>query len=121
MSGGRSRRAQVVPYVTKDGTLVRELMHPQVHGNRLQSLAEAVLAPGQESRLHRHHKSEEVYHVTGGEGHMTLGRDRFGVRAEDTVSIAPGMPHRLSNNGSKALHVLCCCAPPYAHDDTELL
>ena len=31
----------IEPYVTKDGSEIRELMHPAVHGNEKQSLAEA--------------------------------------------------------------------------------
>jgi hypothetical protein len=32
--------------VTKDGSGIRELMHPDRHGNRNQSLAEALVPPG---------------------------------------------------------------------------
>jgi len=67
-------------YTTKDGSTIRELMHPAVHGalgSRAQSLAEAVVAPGMHTVLHRHRRSEELYHITAGEGLMTLGGDRF--------------------------------------------
>ncbi len=30
----KTRYTEIAPYVTKDGSLIRELMHPQVHGNR---------------------------------------------------------------------------------------
>jgi len=39
----------------------------------------------------------------------------------DTICIPPGTPHCIENTGIEALHLLCCCAPAYAHDDTELL
>ena len=121
MSSLRSNYHAVTAYVTKDGTLIRELMHPAVHGNHRQSLAEATLAPGQKSRLHLHRKSEELYHVTAGEGFMTLGDECFAIRAGDTVCIAPGMPHSLLNSGTEPLRILCCSAPAYSHNDTELL
>ncbi len=121
MTSPRSSYGEVSPYVTKDGTLIRELMHPGVHGNRHQSLAEATLAPGQESRLHRHHASEELYHVIAGEGYMTLGDQGFEVRAGDTVCIAPGTPHSVRNSGFEPLRILCCSAPAYGHADTQLL
>jgi mannose-6-phosphate isomerase-like protein (cupin superfamily) len=35
--------------------------------------------------------------------------------------IAPGVPHKLWNAGPDPLVLLCCCAPPYSHDDTVLL
>lgn len=117
----KSRHADVQAYVTKDGSLIRELMHPAVQGNRLQSLAEATVPPGAVTLLHRHARTEEIYHFIAGEGLMTLGDDRFGVRAGDSVCITPGLAHRLENTGSAPLVLLCCCSPAYAHDDTELL
>jgi mannose-6-phosphate isomerase-like protein (cupin superfamily) len=65
--------------------------------------------------------TEELYHVTSGRGLMTLGEARFEVGAGDTVHIAPGTPHCIEGLGKEPLVILCCCAPPYAHEDTELL
>ncbi|MDJ0739932.1 MAG: cupin domain-containing protein [Gammaproteobacteria bacterium] len=109
------------PFQTKDGSEIRELMHPRVHGNRLQSLAEARVAPGQTTALHWHKTSEELYHVVAGEGLMTLGDERFEILPGDTVAIAPQTAHCVHNIGDDTLVILCCCSPPYAHDDTELL
>jgi len=117
----RSRYADVEPFVTRDGSQIRELMHPGVHGNRRQSLAEATLAPGGSTLLHRHRETEEIYYFTQGTGLMTLGAERFAVRAGDTVCIPPGTPHRLENTGEDALILLCACAPAYSHADTDLL
>lgn len=117
----KSRYGGVPAYVTKDGSTIRELMHPAVHGNARQSLAEATVAPGAQTQLHRHPRTEEIYHVTAGEGRMTLGTECFTVGAGDTVCIAPGTPHRIANTGAVPLVILCACAPAYAHDDTELL
>jgi mannose-6-phosphate isomerase-like protein (cupin superfamily) len=113
--------AAVTPYITRDGSQIRELMHPAVHGNVHQSLAEAIVPPGAATLLHRHRHSEELYHITAGSGHMTLGNEQFPVTAGDSICIPPGTPHCISNTGTGALHILCCCAPPYSHDDTELL
>jgi mannose-6-phosphate isomerase-like protein (cupin superfamily) len=117
----RSRYDDIEPYVTKDGSEIRELMHPAVHGNRAQSLAEATVAPGAATALHRHGATEEIYHFTAGEGVMTLGAVRFPVRAGDTVCIPPGAPHCVENTGAVPLKILCACAPAYAHADTKLL
>ncbi|MCU0805057.1 MAG: cupin domain-containing protein [Burkholderiales bacterium] len=117
----RSVRAEVAPYVTKDGSEIRELMHPGVHGNAAQSIAEATVAPGARTQLHRHRATEEIYHFTQGEGTMTLGAERFAVRVGDTVCIPPGTPHCVQNTGRVAMKILCACAPAYSHDDTELL
>lgn len=108
-------------YLTKDGSEIRELMHPMQHGNAQQSLAEASIPVGARTLLHRHERSEELYHVTHGEGLMTLADQEFAIRAGDTVAIPPGTPHRVANTGREPLRILCCCSPPYGHDDTTLL
>ncbi len=113
--------ACVSPYMTKDGSEIRELMHPALHGARNQSLAEATVPPGAQTRLHRHRATEEIYHVTEGRGAMRLGEAVFDVAAGDTVLIAPGTPHSIRNTGTSPLRILCACAPAYAHADTELL
>ena len=117
----KTRYPETVPYVTKDGSEIRELMHPAAHGNRAQSLAEATVPPGAETLLHRHRVTEELYHVTAGAGLMTLGERTFEVRAGDTVCIPPGTPHRIRSIGAEPLRILCCCSPPYSHEDTELV
>lgn len=108
-------------YITLDGSEIRELMHPSLHGGRAQSLAEATVPPGARTRLHRHVSSEELYHVTAGTGRMTLGESQFDILPGDTVLIPPGTPHRVEANGDAPLVLLCCCSPAYAHEDTELL
>jgi mannose-6-phosphate isomerase-like protein (cupin superfamily) len=121
MTAMKTRYAEIPVYTTKDGSEIRELMHPAAHGNRLQSLAEATVHTGQRTHLHRHGRTEELYHVTSGRGLMTLGEARFEVGAGDTVHIAPGTPHCIEALGTEPLRILCCCTPPYSHEDTELL
>jgi mannose-6-phosphate isomerase-like protein (cupin superfamily) len=108
-------------FTTKDGSLVRELMHPRVHGNSQQSLAEALVPVATETIMHRHLVSEEIYHVTEGVGMMILGNEQFEIKKGDTVCILPGTIHRVKNTGTIPLRILCCCSPAYSHEDTELV
>lgn len=117
----KTERGAIRSYVTRDDSLVRELFHPAVHGEANLSLAEAEVAPGAATVLHRHHRTEEIYHVLAGTGTMTLDGDRFPLAAGDTVLIRPGQAHCLENTGAIPLRILCCCTPAYAHYDTELL
>ncbi len=59
----RSICDEVHAYRTKDGSLIRELMHPDRHGNARQSMAEAIVAPGGTTLLHRHGETEEIYPI----------------------------------------------------------
>ena len=116
-----SRYQDIQPYITRDRSEIRELMHPTIHGNEHQSLAEARIPPGERTLLHRHHTSEELYHVTAGKGLMQLDEDQFEIQRGDTIAIPPGTPHAVANIGAETLVILCCCSPAYSHDDTELL
>jgi mannose-6-phosphate isomerase-like protein (cupin superfamily) len=117
----RSRYKDNKAFVTKDGSLIRELLHPSMHGNAKQSLAEAVVAAGKKTQLHQHAQTEELYHITAGKGEMTLADETFKVIRGDTVCIPPGTPHCIKNTSEEELVFLCCCAPAYSHDDTQLL
>lgn len=121
----KTQYRDIEAFVTKDGSTIRELMHPQQHagdhGVGRQSLAEARVPAGMRTTLHRHGETEELYHITAGSGLMTLGEERFPVQVGDTVCIPPGTAHCIENTGEQELKLLCCCAPAYAHQDTELL
>jgi mannose-6-phosphate isomerase-like protein (cupin superfamily) len=112
---------EIKPYTTKDGSQVRELMHPEVHGNKKLSFAQAVIEPGCATVSHVHKTSEEIYHVVQGKGMMTLGEEQFFIGPGDTVCILPYLSHRVENTGHEPLIIYCCCAPPYSHGDTEML
>ncbi len=112
---------EIARYITKDGSEIRELMHPNVHGNRAQSLAEATVLPGSATTLHMHRVTEEIYHFTQGSGVMRLGENSFAVKVGDTIAIPPGTAHCVFNSGATPMKILCACSPAYAHDDTVLL
>ena len=42
------------------------------------------------------------------------------MRVGDCAVIPPGAEHKLWNTGAEPLVLLCCCAPPYSHEDTVL-
>jgi mannose-6-phosphate isomerase-like protein (cupin superfamily) len=117
----KTARDEIIPYITKDGSEIRELLHPAQHGGRNQSLAEALVPAGCSTVLHLHEHTEEIYHVTQGHGVMTLGAEKFPIIPGDSILIPPGTPHCVTNTGEGALVILCCCSPAYSHEDTVLL
>ncbi len=108
-------------FVTKDGSTIRELMHPAHHAAQNQSLAEAIVPPGTTTLLHKHHKTEEFYYILEGEGKMVLGEKTFKVIVGDTICITANTSHQITAIGDSDLRFLCSCSPAYSHDDTELL
>lgn len=85
---------------------------------KLQSLAEATVPQGISTELHHHKASEEFYFFLEGEGIMEVDGELRPVGPGDAVLIPPGSWHRIT--ASTALRFLCCCSPPYSHDDTYL-
>ena len=102
-------------FVTKDGSTIRELHHTDV-----QSLAEATLEPDEATQRHYHRATEEIYFVLKGSGRMEVDGETRMVRPGDAILIPAGAWHTLENNGTSELRILCCCAPPYSHEDTLL-
>src|SRR4051794_21120585 len=107
-----AKLAELDPFTTLDGSVIRELAGTGPAPAENQSLAEASVPPGGETAEHFHSTSEELYYFTSGAGRMRLGAEEADVEAGDCVAIAPGVPHKLWNTGSEPLVLLCCCAPP---------
>lgn len=114
------RREQIAPYITADGSTIRELLNGANSPLENQSLAEATLEPGQKTARHFHPKSEEIYFILSGSGAMNIGELWHGVKAGDAIAIPAGAPHCIENDGASELRFLCCCAPAYGHQDTIL-
>ena len=116
-----NHRSEVASIVAPDGSAIRELLHPTHHAIERMSIAEAEVAPGQSTRLHRHPVAEEVYHVLDGAGILQLGDERIAVVPGDIIRIAPNQPHRIEAKSDGPLRFLCICQPAYRDEDTEFL
>ena len=108
----RNRDRDAVPFVTKDGSTIREYVHSEA-----QSLAEASLEPGGATQRHYHAASEEIYLIVEGGGELEVDGERRDVSAGDAILIPPGGWHELIA-GPDGVRLLCCCVPPYSDADT---
>ena len=104
------------PFTTRDGSRIRSILDrtnaPVLH----QSLAEASLPAGGATERHYHKQSEEFYFVLEGEGSMEIDGKTELVAVGDAILIPPGAWHQIK--AVSPLRFLCCCAPPYSHEDT---
>lgn len=114
------RREEIDPYVTRDGSEIREWAGPGYSPALNQSLAEATVAPGAATIRHFHRAAEEIYLVTAGRGLLRVGEEEREIGAGDCALIPPGEPHQLRNTGEVDLVVVCACSPAYSHEDTFL-
>lgn len=108
------------PFITKDGSEIRELLAHRNSCIRKQSLAEARVPVGGVTTPHHHPQTEEIYYILRGSGRMTIDDQQRDVGPGDAIAIPPGSRHTIENTGQETLTFLCCCAPPYEDDDTVL-
>ena len=104
------------PFTTKDGSTIRSILDRTNAPVQNQSLAEARVPGGSATQRHYHRLAEEIYFILEGRGRMELDGEQRDLSPGDAVLIPPGAWHTIA--AVEDLRFLCCCAPPYSHDDT---
>lgn len=107
---------QQPPFTTKDGSSIRSILDLANAPVEKQSLAEASIPAGGATQRHWHRDSEEFYFLLEGRGTMEIDGDIREVSPGDAVLIPAGAWHQIT--AIEPLRFLCCCAPPYRHEDT---
>ena len=103
------------PFTTRDGSTIRSILDRTNAPVQNQSLAEATVPVGQPTERHYHKLSEEFYFILEGRGTMEIDGEILPVTPGDAILIPPGAWHQIT--AAQTLRFLCCCAPPYAHED----
>ncbi|MEA3209269.1 MAG: hypothetical protein QOE70_2326 [Chthoniobacter sp.] len=104
------------PFTTKDGSTIRSILDRSNAPVQKQSLAEARVPAGSATQRHYHQLAEEFYFILEGSGTIEIDGASREVRPGDAILIPPGAWHTI--RAREPLRFLCCCAPPYAHEDT---
>lgn len=110
------QRDEQQPFTTKDGSTIRSLLDRSNAPVDKQSLAEASLPAGTSTDRHHHKLSEEFYYILEGRGRMEIDGESREVGVGDAILIPAGAWHQIT--AGEDLRFLCCCAPPYDHEDT---
>ena len=108
--------ADQAPFTTKDGSTIRSLLDRINAPVQNQSLAEACVPAAGATQRHYHKLAEEFYFILEGCGEMEIDGATRRVGPGDCILIPPGAWHTIA--AVEPLRFLCCCAPPYAHEDT---
>src|SRR5262245_65961823 len=95
------------PFMTKDGSEIRELLAHRNSVIRNQSLAEARVPVGGSTQEHYHPRAEEIYFITAGSGRMRIEGEEREVRMGDAVAISAGEKHKVWSTGAEALTRVC--------------
>lgn len=107
-------------FVTKDASLIREILSPRNSPLKRQSLAEAIVPPGAITNEHFHVDTEEIYYILSGVGRFEMNGESADVKPGDGIAIPPGSKHRIRNTGVEDLVFLCICVPAYEHENTVI-
>ena len=108
--------AEQAPFTTRDGSTIRSILDRSNAPVARQSLAEATIPAGGETQRHWHRDSEEFYFILAGRGVMEIDGEEREVGEGHAILIPPGAWHQI--RAVEPLRFLCCCAPPYRHEDT---
>jgi mannose-6-phosphate isomerase-like protein (cupin superfamily) len=108
--------ANQTPFTTKDGSTIRSILDRTNAPVQNQSLAEARVPAGGATERHYHRLAEEFYFILEGAGTMEIDGASRNVSPGDAILIPPGAWHQITAGDS--MRFLCCCSPPYSHEDT---
>ena len=106
------------PFTTADGSTIRSILDTSNAPVEKQSLAEAYLPKGGSTQRHYHRISEELYFILEGKGTMEIDGESKKVGPGDAILIPRQAWHQITSSEDSPLRLLCCCAPPYSHEDT---
>lgn len=104
------------PFTTKDGSTIRSILDRTNAPVQNQSLAEARVPAGRATQRHYHRLAEEFYFILEGAGTIEIDGETRQIGPGDAILIPPHAWHTIV--AEVTLRFLCCCAPPYSHEDT---
>lgn len=107
-------------FVAGDGTLLRELLHPDKQSVALRySLAHATVPVGQTSIPHSLSTSE-VYYILAGAGEMHINGETQRVGPGDAIYIPPNAKQFIHNCGQEPLVFVCMVDPAWRKEDETI-
>jgi len=107
-------------FVAGDGTLLRELLHPDKQAIALRySLAHAIVPVGQTSVSHSL-STTEVYYILSGVGEMHINDETQTVEPGDAIYIPPHAKQFIYNSGTEPLVFICMVDPAWQKVDETI-
>ena len=107
-------------FIAGDGTLLRELLHPDKQPLDLgYSLAHAILPVGKASQPHSLSTSE-VYYILTGTGVMHIDNEVQDVGVGDAIYIPPNAKQFIRNSGNEPLIFICMVDPAWRKEDETI-
>jgi mannose-6-phosphate isomerase-like protein (cupin superfamily) len=113
--------SDIKPFITTDGSLIREIFHPQREDIGIScSVAHATVKVGESTTPHTLKKSAEVYVILSGKGMMHINDEKQLLNQGDAVLIPAGSVQSIENAGDEDLKFLCVVDPYWKEEDDEV-
>lgn len=80
------------------------------------SVKQESMVPGTSEKLHYHEKAQQFFYLLKGVATFELEGIHYTVKAGEGIHIAPGIKHRVLNNGSEAIEFILSSQPSTAND-----
>ncbi|MEC4894510.1 MAG: cupin domain-containing protein [Oscillatoria sp. PMC 1051.18] len=107
-------------FIAGDGTILRELLHPDKQPLELRySLARAIVPVGETSQPHSLTTSE-VYYILTGKGKMHIDGETEFVEPGDAIYIPPNAKQFIHNCGDEPLIFICIVDPAWRKEDETI-
>jgi len=114
--------SEIKPFITTDGSLIREIFHPQRDNLQMScSVAHATVKIGESTTPHTLKKSSEVYVIISGKGLMHINDEKQFLNQGDSVFIPAGSVQHIENAGEEDLKFLCVVDPYWKEEDDEVI
>ena len=114
--------SDIQPFITTDGSLIREIFHPERHNLPIScSIAHATVKVGEATTPHTLKQSSEVYVILSGQGIMHINDEKQLLNPGDAVFIPAGSVQYIENFGYEDLKFLCIVDPCWKEDEDEVI
>jgi mannose-6-phosphate isomerase-like protein (cupin superfamily) len=113
--------SNIKPFITTDGSLIREIFHPERHNLPIScSIAHATLKVGESTKPHTLRKSSEIYVILSGKGIMHINDEKHLLNQGDAVFIPAGSVQYIENAEEEDLKFLCIVDPCWKEEEDEV-
>ena len=98
----------VVEEVSTPGEDLKWFQTPEMTGGRYTSICRDIYEPGCGARRgHSHDHGEETIYIARGTGVARVGDEIFRLEPGALLLFPQGVPHRVWNNGTETLELVC--------------
>jgi mannose-6-phosphate isomerase-like protein (cupin superfamily) len=115
------RNSEIESIQGNEDSKIKQFFHPHNTLNGINySLAQFSLEPNKKTKRHKL-KSSEIYYILEGEAEITIDKESFELRKDDSAYVHPMAEQFIKNTGKRDLRFLCIVEPAWKASDEIIL